>query len=267
MSDWILARRTRASGANAFTAASTSRSIATGSTVTIPRPARSRERENILYEIGEPLCFFVDDSYRPLTLLLRSQLTVAEQLGEEANLCERSAQLVRNAGNEIDAKLRELLLPPKLKQRGNDESHGQSKETGKHRQARAWKTADDETRGDVRSQRNAELHPTEALVQRINDGELRGNVFLTRPENNTGVRCSGCDREYRVARDAANKRWWQKRRALENLPKHTDRRTRAHRSRGRRSPAAVRPCPSRRRSTRCAGGRRHCPCSPRTNRW
>ena len=122
---------------------------------------RSRERENVLDEIREPLRFLVDDAERALALLVRPELAVAQQLGEKADLRERRAQLVRHAGNEIDAKLRELLLPPQLNDRGDNQSDCQREQSDQHRQPRARQSADDKLRRDVRcaAKRRAACRP------------------------------------------------------------------------------------------------------------
>ena len=147
----IFARRTRASGANASIAACISRSISSGSTITVFRPCSDPgESEDILDEVREALRFFVDDSERPLALRVGPELPIPQELGKEPDLRERSAKLMRDARDEIDAQLRELLLPPQLIDRRGNKTRSQRKQSDQNREARARKSADDELRARCR---------------------------------------------------------------------------------------------------------------------
>src|SRR5215213_10029705 len=75
---------------------------------------RPRKREDVLDEISETLRFLIDDAERSLTLRFGAKLSVAKQLREQPDLRKRCAELVRNSGDEVDAKLCKLLLSPKL---------------------------------------------------------------------------------------------------------------------------------------------------------
>jgi hypothetical protein len=105
---------------------------------------RSRERQNVLDEVSEALRLFVDDAERTLSFLIRPELAVPKQLGEESNLRQRSSKLVRHSGDEVNAKLRKLLLASELYDCRAHETDGENEQARQHRQTRARQPPNDQ---------------------------------------------------------------------------------------------------------------------------
>jgi hypothetical protein len=114
-----------------------------------PAVLGASECKNVLDEISETLRFLIDDSERSLSLRIGTELTVSQQLGEQADLRKRRTQLVRYTGHEIDSQLRELLLSPKLVDGRRDKPGSKRKQSDENRKSRSWETADNELRRKV----------------------------------------------------------------------------------------------------------------------
>jgi len=120
--------------------------------VTIGIDPNVPDGDDILDQVSESLCLFVDDPDRAITLLFGSQLAIAQQLREKADLRQRRPELVRHTGNEIHAQLSELLLPSKLEESRDHQSDREREDNAEHRQSRPRKSTDDETWRDVGAQ-------------------------------------------------------------------------------------------------------------------
>jgi hypothetical protein len=82
-----------------------------------------------------------------------------QQLGEQADLRERRAQLVRHARDEVGAHARQLLLPAELHQRHAGQPGGEREQRHEHRKARPRQPARDHARGDARVERHVDAQP------------------------------------------------------------------------------------------------------------
>ena len=70
--------------------------------------------------MAEASRFLIDDVERAAMLLRGADPSHAEQLGKHADLRERRAQLVRDAGHEVGAQARERGFASQLSKRDRD---------------------------------------------------------------------------------------------------------------------------------------------------
>ena len=77
-------------------------------------PLGAGELEHVLHQMSEPPGLLHDHAERLPPLVFPADPAQLERLGEEQNLGERGAELVRDAAGEVGAEPGQLLLPAKL---------------------------------------------------------------------------------------------------------------------------------------------------------
>jgi hypothetical protein len=78
------------------------------------------EIEHVLDQLAQAAGFLPDDLDGPPAFSRIADAIEQQGVGEHPDLCERCAQLVRDAGHEIFAKLRQLALAPQLPEADRD---------------------------------------------------------------------------------------------------------------------------------------------------
>ena len=168
-------------------------------------PLGAREVQDVLDEVHQPAAFLDDHAGRGATLVVGAHAAEVERLGEEHDLRERRAQLVRDAGDEIRAQPRQLVLAPKLEHRQQHHRRRQREESDEDRHPRLGERAEREQLDGARPNRrvNGEAaHLLERDVGRI--GRRRGAA--ARLEHRAATRIADADREDRIVRRPAGGR-------------------------------------------------------------
>ena len=129
-----------------------------------------------------------------------------EQLGEPPDLRQRRAQFVRDAGDELGAEPRQLLLPVQLHDGDAEESGRQDEHPSEQGKARPRQSADDELGGKLRPQSDMHHESAKIRLERI------GRAVRRLKASRRSIDLAAIERRHRngedrVGRRVAQQRW------------------------------------------------------------
>ncbi len=168
-------------------------------------PFRAREVQQVLDEVRQAARFLVDDRQGAAPLFFGTDAAERQGLGEHADLRERRAQLVRDAGDEVGPQLSELGFAPQLEQRSSDQCGGQSEQAQNQRQARLGQAADDQLVGDLGAQRGMGKQRAHVGADRVACRVWRG-VLHGRPIDLDPIAVGDDDGSHRIVLHATRER-------------------------------------------------------------
>ena len=172
----------------------------------------ARELQDVLDEIAEAAGLLIDDAERALALFVGADAIEQQRLREHADLGERSAQFVRDAGDEIGAHARERALAAELQDRGDEQRAADGEEHDVDRQ-RARDAAGDDEVGGIGCERRVDedaAHQAFAIAGNA-DGDIGGDR-TARGEEHASSRIDGA-RAHFVVRDFSVRERARKQRA------------------------------------------------------